>query len=764
MKKLISSILVFAVIAASILTIPLTSANATETPGGEYEISYNASDRVIVSLGDSYSAGEGLGDYYDGDFDIPVRVKSEAWLSHRSKKSWPGQLKLTDDNGNIITMKDYDGEISFYPGFTEKERHWYFAAMSGAVTYDITASAYKHYDKKDSKTGIKYKNKEYKSGENIPDEVRNISPQVDIFNQLGNKKTDYITMTLGGNDIQFVGVVTQAALNVPFLEYAVKDNPTMMRYQPLSKYTLAYKLNDMVENVLPDTLVRLEEKYKTIAEKAGSQAHIIIAGYPKILSTDSNNPIFTKTDSEMIAEKVTYFNNRICETVKKCEQNGMNISFVYVDGDNQFGNHGAYSPNGEYVCGLTMTTKTNVSQEIKDTFLSGASFHPNEYGAEVYRKCVQDEIDRIESQKTRVWGKVVDKNNNPKPGVRVILTDDKNEVNITNTSDSKGNYGIELDYKEGRHYTITFESDDYAPLVVKEVENRKRITVNAKLQKNRTLVEDAMRGTYKFYGNTCPEFAIPKINLNSTDTKNANREILNKFQDCFKDNNEKGICSLDYSYVTDGNTLSVLIDAQYMDNGYRTYSAYSFDISTGKLLTGTELLSQYNYSESNAVVSAQNDIIKRYSGQVGVTDDAVIQRQRQKALDQNKNISNMQFYIDNNKKVNIIYYAAWVAGSEGYYYSIPITKDEPIAIPKTLEEEKKKHGLSTLVGMWDTPNARTNSLHDCIDFYNNSYSITGAAPYNGTYNGYRSLNTGTDCFFNYSYNNITGDLTVTAYK
>ena len=665
----------------------------------------------------------------------------------------------------MLTMKDYDG-------ISGKERHWYFAAMSGAVTNNITGWAYKHYYKIDwnllfPSLSIPYANIDYGSwvfwkdeSERVPQEEKNIPPQIEIFDQMGNKKADYVTMTMGGNDVDFVGVVIQAAINVPYLEY-VSKNPQLMVNQPISKAVLASKLDEMENKVMPDTLKRLEENYRLIAEKAGSQAHIIIAGYPKIISPDSNNPIFTKTDAEMIAQKVTTFNDKIKETVKICETNGMNISFVYVDRDNQFGNHGAYSPNGEYIKGISLLD----SQDINDLSpVGGASFHPNEYGAEVYRKCVQDEIDRIESQKTRVWGKVVDKNNNPKPGVRVILTDDKNEVNITNTSDSKGNYGIELDYKEGRHYTITFESDDYAPLVVKEVENRKRITVNAKLQKNRTLVEDAMRGTYKFYGNTCPEFAIPKINLNSTDTKNANREILNKFQDCFKDNNEKGICSLDYSYVIDGNTLSVLIDAQYMDNGYRTYSAYNFDISTGKLLTGTELLSQYNYSESNAVVSAQNDIIKRYSGQVGVTDDAVIQRQRQKALDQNKNISNMQFYIDNNKKVNIIYYAAWVAGSEGYYYSIPITKDEPIAIPKTLEEEKKKHGLSTLVGMWDTPNARTNSLHDCIDFYNNPYSITGAAPYNGTYNGYRSLNTGTDCFFNYSYNNITGDLTVTDYK
>ena len=434
MKKLISSILVFAVIAASILIIPLTSANATETTGGEYEIRYDASDRVIVSLGDSYSAGEGLGDYYDGDFDIPVRVKSEAWLSHRSKKSWPGQLKLKDNNENIMTMKDYDG-------ISGKERHWYFAAMSGAVTNNITGWAYKHYYKIDwnllfPSLSIPYANIDYGSwvfwkdeSERVPQEEKNIPPQIEIFDQMGNKKADYVTMTMGGNDVDFVGVVIQAAINVPYLEY-VSKNPQLMVNQPISKAVLASKLDEMENKVMPDTLKRLEENYRLIAEKAGSQAHIIIAGYPKIISPDSNNPIFTKTDAEMIAQKVTTFNDKIKETVKICETNGMNISFVYVDRDNQFGNHGAYSPNGEYIKGISLLD----SQDINDLSpVGGASFHPNEEGARVYKECVQDEIDRIESQKTRVWGKVVDKNNNPKPGVRVILTGDKNEVNITNT-------------------------------------------------------------------------------------------------------------------------------------------------------------------------------------------------------------------------------------------------------------------------------------------------------------------------------------------
>ena len=238
-------------------------------------------------------------------------------------------------------------------------------------------------------------------------------------------------------------------------------------------------------------------------------------------------------------------------------------------------------------------------------------------------------------------------------------------------------------------YEFDFEKDGYKPLKMEIRIDKDVITVlkdTIELQPKSApvvnLVEDAMRGNYKISGTyqESGEFAIPKINLNSEDARNANKKILDDYKDYFRDNNGKGIYSLDYSYTVDKDTLSILITAKYIDNGYKTYNTFNFDIPSGKLLMGAELLSRYNYSESNAVISTQNDILRRYNEQGG-NDEAVKQRYRQKALDQNKNISNMQFYLDNNKKVNIIYYAAWLAGAEGYYYNIPINKDNPIDIP-----------------------------------------------------------------------------------
>lgn len=475
MKKLISSILTLAVTIASMAIIPLASVNAVETTSGEYEIKYDASNRVIVSLGDSYSAGEGLGDYYDGEFDIPLRVKSEAWLSHRSKKSWPGQLKLKDNNGNTITMIDYDSDPSswIYPASNKNERHWYFAAMSGAVTYDITNKSVKEFSKKVNPITT-IKNNFEATGE--------IPPQIDIFKKVGNKKVDYVTMTLGGNDIKFVPIVIATALNNDFLEYSQANvNPlskvSSVFNQPITKARLSVVLEYITHFVMPDTLTRLEENYKLIAEKAGSQAHIIIAGYPKLISESNNNPIFSSAEAELINKKISYFNQKVSEIVDKCRNEGINISFVSVEGEDQFGSHGAYSTDGEYINGITLTDWYG-SQEITDGPLSGASFHPNEAGAKVYAKCVQDEIDRIEDQKTRIWGQVVDKNNNPISGVKVTLWN-SNKISKT---DKNGIYSFEVDYKRDNHYQLSFEKSGYKVLVAAEDKGGHRITINAKLK------------------------------------------------------------------------------------------------------------------------------------------------------------------------------------------------------------------------------------------------------------------------------------------
>ena len=78
---------------------------------------------VIVSLGDSYSCGEGIEPFYGQDAEMALRCLDPDWLAHRSEKSWPGMLTLPGVSG---PMKEHRGE------------NWFFAAASGADSYALS--------------------------------------------------------------------------------------------------------------------------------------------------------------------------------------------------------------------------------------------------------------------------------------------------------------------------------------------------------------------------------------------------------------------------------------------------------------------------------------------------------------------------------------------------------------------------------------------------------------------------------------------------
>jgi len=489
MKKLLSLILSFIIIAI-VIFIPPVSANAID-----FDIEYNAGDRIIVSLGDSYSSGEGIDPFFGCDLPLVERVRNYDWLCHRSQNAWSGKLTLKSSDGKTINMKDHRGSAG-------KAGNWYFAAMSGAVTGNILDTGIIPAEDKEKKE-YEYRFKKYYkiTGFNydwfypINSKVEylegsvEIPPQLTVFEELGDKKADYVTITMGGNDVDFTGVVTTAVVNVPYLEYS-SHNLVMMAAQPIANGILLNKLDKMVNELLPDTIKRLEETYKRIAQKAGNQAHIIVAGYPKIISKDSIDLIFTSSDAELINSKVSYFNNEIRKTVEKCQGEGLNISFVSVE--EEFGDYGAYYPfsSKELINRIDLVKEQDINDKSP---VSAYSIHPNNKGAEAYANCVQREINRIESERTRIWGQVVDNNNKSISGVKVILTDDNNEVNITNTTDSNGNYGFELDYKKDRHYTVRFEKKEYETLEVTEDKGGNRITINA------TLKKDIQEKTYAAY-------------------------------------------------------------------------------------------------------------------------------------------------------------------------------------------------------------------------------------------------------------------------
>lgn len=108
--KKIKSILCVILIILSVFQFPLY-VNAVES----------TESKVIVSMGDSYSSGEGIEEFYgQGDF-LSKRVTNPDWLAHRSKNSWSGQLKLS----SVGVMNKHRNE------------NWYFVAASGAETKDI---------------------------------------------------------------------------------------------------------------------------------------------------------------------------------------------------------------------------------------------------------------------------------------------------------------------------------------------------------------------------------------------------------------------------------------------------------------------------------------------------------------------------------------------------------------------------------------------------------------------------------------------------
>lgn len=306
----------------------------------------NANSQVIVSLGDSYSSGEGIEPFYGQNEDTAQMVNNYDWLAHRSENSWPGMLTLPSVTGTMAQNRN---------------TYWFFTAVSGAVTSNLSS----------------VQNKEYKKGKYSGD--HDLPAQLEIFDALGDKKADYVTLTLGGNDADFTGVITDVVMGSTYLNLS----------------GLSDKINDTWKKFYKDGGIEdcLRESYEKISQKAGSQAHIIVAGYPKLLDSSGKGFFVSKEEAAIVNIAVSNFNNAIEHIVNTCRDNGLNISFVSVE--SAFDGHEAYS-NDPYINEVIFGPKL-MSQDLKDYGISSAySIHPNYKGAKAYARCVQAEIDELE--------------------------------------------------------------------------------------------------------------------------------------------------------------------------------------------------------------------------------------------------------------------------------------------------------------------------------------------------------------------------------
>ena len=195
MKKSITRMLAssFSALLTAALTISSIPAN-TFAVDTQAEIASTSDPFIMVSMGDSYSAGEGIEPFYGQDKPVTDtedgKVNDPDWLAHRSEKSWPGRLTVPGITG---TMKDYKKDPKTG---SNADVQWYFVASSGAVT-----SHFQNSQKKKLRVKKLW-------GKNVVS--TSVRPQLEVFDKIDADKVDYVTMTIGGNDVGFADIIYTA--------------------------------------------------------------------------------------------------------------------------------------------------------------------------------------------------------------------------------------------------------------------------------------------------------------------------------------------------------------------------------------------------------------------------------------------------------------------------------------------------------------------------------------------------------------------------
>lgn len=332
---------------------------------------------VIVALGDSYSSGEGIEPFYDQNLPFDRKSKSESWLAHRSILGWPGRLEATGLDGirhrmttvSAGNLNSVDDVLSHYAN----DENFHFVASSGAeVTHLYTGQ------EKTCLEGTMFS----------VDIETDLPPQLDVFDDLEDATVDYVTLTLGGNDMGFTDIVTTAATNASIL----KPN------------ALSDKLDAAWDKFENETRDDLKQAYFDIYEKSipkkktRSDTVILVAGYPALLDW-GGNALFDAEEAYTLNSNIYEFNAELRNLVDECRNEKLKNIF-FVDVAEAFFSHEAYSAE-EYINKVILYQAGNqdLVKDIKRAPVSAYSIHPNQKGAQAYADCVQAMIDQIEAAK-----------------------------------------------------------------------------------------------------------------------------------------------------------------------------------------------------------------------------------------------------------------------------------------------------------------------------------------------------------------------------
>jgi lysophospholipase L1-like esterase len=292
---------------------------------------------TVVSLGDSYASGEGVEPFYDQD--SKDRNLSEDFLCHRSEKAWSGAINVP----GLGNPKEYKG------------KNWYFKACSGAKIIDVAVKEQKRL-------------------------AVNIPRQLSVFDKYPELKnnTDFVTLSLGGNDAGFIDVITRCLIDVSLIHPNCKGG-----------------VNASLGN-LDEITNNLKTLYKETSSLAGKKAKILVTGYPHLFSLEAGPCIAPGPlrRAEM-NEAIDKFDSGIAKAVEEVDKELGGNSIRFVDVRERFYNHEVCS------AALNHSVETYINPiwlgskkyDLKQWQLTSEySLHPNEKGIEQYVDAVNEAI------------------------------------------------------------------------------------------------------------------------------------------------------------------------------------------------------------------------------------------------------------------------------------------------------------------------------------------------------------------------------------
>ena len=282
-----------------------------------------------VALGDSYSSGEGVTPFGSATLDVDC---------HRSQQAYPRLLEKSTAV-DIATLR--------------------FSACSGAVTGDVVSIS-------------------GSNGQVVPGGVRNPLQITSVTSD-----TDLVTVTLGGNDLDFAGILSFCALRTCLDDHYPTDDSDVT-------------VPGWIERQRAEVVNLVSQVVRQAKAAAAPSATVVLAGYPELFAPDPG--IGCPEGALFDRDERTAVNGAIGDLNTALRREAEGAGVLFVDVAPGFRGHRVCeqaSAADEFMTGIEVAFSQifrSGSISLGDLPVGRASFHPTAAGQQAYASAIEQAL------------------------------------------------------------------------------------------------------------------------------------------------------------------------------------------------------------------------------------------------------------------------------------------------------------------------------------------------------------------------------------